>query len=145
MIVIDSNILIDLFVIPKDERDVIRLETIWNLIHQVETGDIEAIVPEVALHECFYVLVMRLKIISAEQFCIAFSSILDFPGWRMLNQDQTVYFRALDILELHPRIEFSDAVIAARAEAYGAELATFDKRLLSVYDGPVWQPSAAAE
>lgn len=145
MILVDSNILIDLFVQPSDHHGKTRLAVIYPLMRKIEAGEVEAYVPEVVLHECFYVLVLRLRIIEPVEYCRAFASILRFPGWMMSSQELSVYMRAIDILENRPSLRFSDAVIAARAEAYGAELATFDQRLLAIYDGPRWQSTADAE
>ena len=55
-----------------------------------------------------------------------------WPGWVFLPGDKTFSLRTLDVFSAHPRLEFSDSVIAARAEAHGAQFATFDERLASM-------------
>ncbi len=61
-----------------------------------------------------------------------------FPG-----DDSTIYLRAVEIWAQHPRLEFSDSVIAARCEAEGHELATFDRHFGRIEGLAQWAPSDA--
>ena len=141
MILIDTNYLIDFILPPYDEIAEKRHAKAKSLISGIESGTFQAITPEVVLHECFYVLVMKLQVIDAATFVEIFQSLLQYRGWHMPPDDLAVYRRALEILKIVPRIEYSDAVIAARAEAHEAELATFDRRLAEAYGGPIWAES----
>lgn len=138
MILIDTNYLVDFILPPFDVTAESRNQKATVLMLGIEDGRYRAIIPEVVLHECFYVLVAKLQSIDVPTFFDLFQSILQYRGWQLTTEDLDVYLRALAILLAHPKLEFSDAVIAARAEAYGAELATFDKRLAKAYGGPIW-------
>lgn len=138
MILIDTNYLIDFILPPFDEIVEQRHIKAKALLAGIESGAHRAIVPEVVLHECFHVLVTRLKVLEVRTFVELFRSILQYRGWRMQDLDVAVYLRALEILRYAPKIELSDSIIAARAEAHGAALATFDRRLAKAYGGPIW-------
>jgi predicted nucleic acid-binding protein len=45
----------------------------------------------------------------------------------------------LEIFAWEPRLEYSDSLVAARAESLDATLATFDRRLATAYPGAVWE------
>lgn len=138
-VVIDSSIIITFLIPPANEREANKLIHVTQLFQQIENGTITAVLPEVVLHETFYTLLgKRFPDVKLSPLCRAISTIIRWPGWQWKPQEQSINLRAIDILEAHPKLEFSDAVIAARAETYGAELATFDQGLLAVYDGPVW-------
>ena len=141
MILIDTNYLIDFILPPYDTEAESRHTKAKALLSGIEDGRYRAIMPEVVLHECFYVLVTRLEVIDVATFSELFQSILQYRGWRLGDEETTVYLRALDIVVATPRLELSDALIAARAEYHGAELATFDKRLASAYGGKTWSES----
>lgn len=138
MIAIDTNVFVASFNTPVTDRDVRQHTTANKVLSDISTGSISGVVTEVVLHECYYVMVMRDKTLDNESFCDLFRRVLAWPGWAMPTGELHIFNRALDYLQIEPRLEFSDAVIAARAEAYDAELATFDKGLLAVYDGPIW-------
>lgn len=138
MILIDTNYLIDFILPPFDANAEARNQKATALMLDIEAGRVGAIIPEVVFHECFHVLVTRLNAIDVATFVDVFQSILQFHGWEFTREELEVYHRALAIVNAYPKLEFSDAVIAARAEAHNAELATFDKRLAKAYGGPIW-------
>lgn len=141
MILVDTNYLIDFILPPIDAAAESRQAAAKSLISGIEQGIYEAFIPEVVLHECFNVLVNRLQSLDANTFVMLFDSILQYAGWRNSPDDISIYRRALEYVQAGPKLEFSDAVIAARAEALGAELATFDKRFAAAFDGPIWAKS----
>lgn len=141
MILIDTNYLVDFILPPFDEIAEARHAKARSLLSGIESGTYEAIAPEVVIHECFYVLVMKLQVIDVPTFVEIFQSILQYRGWHIRSMDVDIYLRALELLRSDLKLEFSDSVIAARAEAHGAELATFDKRLAQAYGGPIWADS----
>lgn len=138
MILIDTNFLVEFILPPFDAAAKARQHKATRLFIAIEQGISQAIVPEVVLHECFYVLVQRLKVIDEPTFIEIFRSIFQYPGWRMDSLEMAIFLRALDYLESHPKLEFSDAVIAARADVHDAELATFDQRLAKAFGGTIW-------
>jgi predicted nucleic acid-binding protein len=141
MILIDTNVVLASIRQPVTPQDAKHHDRATALLGQISTGDTQAIISEIVLHECFYVLVMRDKSISTNEFCSLFRRLLAWDGWAMPEAELNILSSAFDILEAYPKLEFSDAVIASRAEYHGAELATFDKRLASAYGGKTWSES----
>lgn len=139
MILIDTNYLVDFILPPFDAEGESHSQKAKMLLSGIEAGHYRAIIPEVVFHECFYVLVTRLKVIDVPTFFELFQSILQYRGWHLPEEDLAIYLRALSIVLAEPKLELSDALIAARAEAYGAELATFDSQLAKVYSGNIWK------
>lgn len=141
MIVIDTNIVLASLRQPVTDHDAMHHEKATRLMGEIAAGSTNAIIPEIVVHECFYVLVMRDRDTTVENFCDLMGRMLVWPGWSMDKAETEIYKYALRILQDSTKLEFSDAVIAARAEAHGAELATFDKRLAAAFDGPIWAES----
>lgn len=142
LIVIDTNVLITFFAPAQTELEDGKFERVLQLFQQIETNKVRAIIPEVVLHETFYTLLgRRFPNTHLKNLCQGVSRLLVWPGWYFQPGDLEIYLRALEILEADPKLEFSDSVIAARAEAHDAELATFDRRLAKAYGGPVWADS----
>lgn len=140
-ILIDTNVILASIMQPVSHQDILNHDIATSLLSKVSTGGKQAIVSEVVLHECYYVLVTRDKRMATEEFCSIFRRFLEWPGWVFSGLEKETFLRALEIVEATPKREFSDAVIAARAEANGAELATFDKRLAKAFGGPIWAES----
>lgn len=141
MIFLDTNVVVDYLHSQSSLSDTPRMEAVYGLFADIEAGREKALVSEVVLHECFYVLVMRLKVATVPSFCAAFRDILSWSGWAINVSEMSIFRSALDILEAHPKLEFSDAAIAARAWAHDAKLATFDSRLADAYGGTRWADS----
>lgn len=141
MILIDTNYFVDIFIEPKNGAMEERRNQVLSLFTMIEKGEVQALVSEIVIHECFYVLTVRLGLYSPVELVKAFRSILSYPGWSITTEEIMILARGLDILESNPKLEFSDAVIAARAEAHSADLATFDRRLAKAYGGPIWADS----
>lgn len=141
MILIDTNYLIDFILPPFGAEAETRHKKAKRLLTGIEDGRYQVILPEVVLHECFYVLVTRLKAIDIPTFSEVFQSILQYPGWFTTEEQRGVYLRALDLVVSNTKLELSDALIAARAEYHKADLATFDRRLATAYGGKTWGDS----
>lgn len=112
-----------------------------QLLEGVLERRIVATTSEVVLHEVCYILgskhhygLLHGEIISRIQ------TILNWPGMQFPNDDKSLYLRALDLWLQHPRLEFSDSVIAARCERSGHELATFDKHFADLPFLHLWRP-----
>lgn len=138
---IDTNIFFAFLIPPVSETDTAHHSRAIELLQAVHEERVAGIVSEVVLHESYYVLVMRRKVLTVAEFGLIFQDILTWPGWAIPDSEKGIYLHALDILEENLKLEFSDAVIAARAEAHGAELATFDRRLAEAFGGPIWMDS----
>jgi len=67
-------------------------------------------------------------------------SVLSFAGMRFDGEQGTIFLRALEIWADHPRLEFSDSVIAARCDRSGHELATFDRHFRDLPFLEFWHP-----
>lgn len=138
MILIDTNVVLASIRQPVTPQDVPQHEMATSLFDKISTGETTALISEIVLHECFYVLVMRDKSIATEEFCSLFRRLLTWAGWSLGDQEMNILRSALDILQDFPKLEFSDSVIAARAEFHDAELATFDSRLAKAFTGNMW-------
>lgn len=139
---VDTNILITFFTSAPTELEELKSKRVLNLFREIEAGTVRGLLLEVVLHEFFYVLLgSRYSHIELSTLCERVGGLLSWPGWRFESGEFDIYMRALDILQADPKLEFSDSVIAARAEAHGAALASFDRRLAMAYGGPLWEDS----
>lgn len=141
MTFLDTNVLVDFLFVPEDQSSSPRFKKVLTLFDAISSGSTQALLSEVVLHESFYVLVIRGKYIEPRMFCEILREMLTWPGWAMDPAEMAIVSRAFEYLIETPKLELSDAIIAARAEAHGAELATFDKRLAQAYGGPIWADS----
>lgn len=141
MILIDTNVVLASIRQPVTSQDAVHHQRATDLLGDISTGTTQAIISEIVLHECYYVLVMRDTSIGVAEFCSPFRRFLSWEGWAMGEAEVDVLASALDMLEGNPMLEFSDAVIASRAKAHDAELATFDERLAKAYGGEIWSAS----
>jgi predicted nucleic acid-binding protein len=92
------------------------------------------------LHEVCWILGAKSRYaVPAHNIVDYMVAILSWPGWVIARHDLRVYFRALEIFAGDPRLEYSDSLVAARAESLDATLATFDRRLANAYPGAVWE------
>lgn len=140
MIFVDTNILIRFLMPPVTPQDEVMEERAHALLLEVHTGDMQATTSEVVLYELAWLLGSRDHFgLDPARVTDMIRSILNWPGWSFPDGDLAIYFRALDILESNPKLEFSDSIIAARAGRLGATLATFDRRLAQAYSGEVWE------
>lgn len=139
---VDTNILITFFTSAPTELEEMKSKRVLSLFREIEAGTVRGLLPEVVLHEFFYVLLgSRYSHIELSTLCERVGGLLSWPGWQFASGEFDIYMRALDILQADPKLEFSDSVIAARAEAHGAALASFDRRLAKAYGGPLWADS----
>lgn len=128
MIFLDANVLLRFLTAPTTEQDVNRKAEAHALLARIDAGELAATTSEVVLHEVSYILTSsRQYRLAASQATILIRIILAMKGLEFPADDRAVYIRALDLWEEHPKLEFSDAVIAARCEHGGHELATFDR------------------
>lgn len=128
MIFLDTNIVLRSVTAPQTVKDRERHEVALNLLERIGTDKVMAAVSEVVLHE------IAINLVSPRQYGLpvtnAIEILRDFmalPGLRIPEPDRGYFVRALDLWEEHPKLEFSDAVIAARCEHHDLELASFDR------------------
>lgn len=139
MIFIDTNVLLYTLTGPETPEDLEMRARSYELLSKVAAGTIRATTNDVVLHEVCWVLGSKTRYGHDPKHILdIMESVLSWPGWWFLPGDLELYRRALIIFAADPRLQFSDAIIAARAEALGAELATFDRRLAKAYSGTTW-------
>ncbi|MDQ3541690.1 MAG: type II toxin-antitoxin system VapC family toxin [Chloroflexota bacterium] len=143
MIFLDVNVFLRYLAPSSSPATIVMKEVAQGLFASVRRGELEATTSEVVIHEVCYVLQSashyRMETASVVEYLqplIAMSGMI-FPG-----ADKRIYLRALDLLLNHPKLEFSDAVIAARAEWQGVPLATFDEYLAGMPFVTRWVPSS---
>lgn len=139
MIFIDANVLLYTLTGPETPKDIEMRAKSDELLAKVANGAVRATTSDVVLHEVCWVLGAKTRYGYDPSHIIGImESVLSWPGWWFPPGDLELYRRALGIFRNDPKLEFSDAMIAARVEAVGAELATFDRRLANAYAGTVW-------
>lgn len=130
MIFLDTNMFLRHLTAPVDATTEIMRRTATAIFEAVERGEEEIITTEVVLHEVFYVLGSKAHYGLPPATIVEFLlPILSLAGFKFPAGDKRIYQRALDIFESSPKLEFSDSVIAARAEHLDIPLATFDEAL----------------
>jgi predicted nucleic acid-binding protein len=128
MILIDANVFLRYLVEPTSEKSREQHLIANHLLEEVHAGRVEATTSEVVFHDVCYVLTSpRQYGLSALTVIGMIRDILMWPGWVFPSGDHETYLRALDLWEGYSALEFSDAVIAARCERGGRDLATFDR------------------
>lgn len=122
-----------------------QVQVALGLLEQIQRGDLEATTSEVVLHEMCYVLESRRQYgREVAEIVSAITDVLSWPGFWFPSGDQEIYLRALNLWSENPKLGFADAVIAARCERAGHELATFDKHFRDLPFLQFWQADAAS-
>ena len=128
MIFLDANIFLRQLTSSSDEATVPLEKLALDLFERVELNDLDVTTSEVVIHEvCFILSSPRQYGLEPADFISDLAYLLSLAGMRFPRGDQATYLRALDLYLERPKLEFSDAVIAARSEAAGHDLATFDR------------------
>lgn len=137
MIFLDANIFLRVLGGGNDAH----VQQAAGLLRQIQRGAVQATTSEVVIHEVCYVLNSRSQYgRSVGEIVDAMTAILLWPGLRFGGNDKDLYVRALNLWSQHPKLGFADAVIAARCERSGHELATFDRHFRDLPFLNVWQP-----
>ncbi|MDQ3045830.1 MAG: type II toxin-antitoxin system VapC family toxin [Chloroflexota bacterium] len=130
MIFLDTNFFLRYLVQPTTPASCALQTVAVALFDAVERGDEVVTTCEVVLHEVCYVLASKAHYAqTAEEIASYLAPILRMKGFKLPRGEKRVYTRALEIYAAHPKLGFADALIAARAEALGVPLATFDEAL----------------
>lgn len=143
MIFLDANVILRLLT-TSDALQVQQMEAIAaGLFRAVEQGTAQVTTSELVLHEvCFVLSSRRHYNRTPAEIAPALGSILQLEGFVLSSRDLAMYLRALAIWQQHPKLEFSDSVIAARCERHGHELASFDRHFDALHGVRRWQPEA---
>lgn len=142
MIFLDSNIFLRALTAPVTASDREWREQAALLFAGIESGKLEATTSEVVLHEVSFNLTSsKHYAMAAHDVIRILRFLLAMMGLRFSGQEKDVYLRALDLWEEHPKLEFSDAVIAARCEHGDLELASFDRHFDRLDHLRRWQPA----
>lgn len=130
MIFVDTNYFLRYMTQSTDPASA-RMSRIANeFFNRVERGEDVAMTSGIVLRELCNVLISpRQYGYPAETVVELMRGEINLKGFRFEATDKALYLRALDILEANPKLEFSDAAIAARVERLNIPLATFDDRL----------------
>lgn len=141
MILVDTNVLLRYLTPPTDAAMQIHHGQARGLMEAIERGEILATTLEVVLHETCYLLNSpRVYGQPVGKVAPAIRAVLQFSGWRFPPGYLSLYERALDLWEAHPKLDFSDAVIAARCERGNLELASFDRHFEQFPQLRRWRP-----
>ncbi len=141
MIFLDANVFLRYLVRPTDPKAQAMHATATALIDAIDRGDEEATTTEVVLHEVCYVLASKKHYgLPAADIAAYVTPLLRMPGLKLPRGDRRLYLRALDIYVARPRLEFADAIVAARVERRSIPLATFDEDLGRLPGITRWQP-----
>jgi len=141
MIFLDTNLFQRFFVAPVTDQDRIWQAQAIGLMNAVKDGTIHATCSEVVIHEVCQILVSKRQCGMPTLDIVDFAqSVLSFASMRFDGEQGTLFLRALGIWADHPRLEFSDLVIAARSERSGHELATCDRHFRDLPFLEFWPP-----
>lgn len=140
MIVLDANVFLRAIAPAPDEPTRQRQLMARALFKRVEAAELDVTTSEVALHEtCFILSSPRQYAAAPSAFVPDLAYLLTLAGMRFPRGDQAIFLRALDLYLERPTLEFSDAVIAARCERAGHDLATFDRHFDAIPTVARWQ------
>lgn len=140
MIFLDANVFLRAIAPAPDEPTRQRQLMARALFKRVEAAELDVTTSEVALHEtCFILSSPRQYAAAPSAFVPDLAYLLTLAGMRFPRGDQAIFLRALDLYLERPTLEFSDAVIAARFERAGHDLATFDRHFDAIPTVARWQ------
>ena len=144
MIFLDTNIFLRFLMPGTDEQSVARRAIADSIFAAAERDELKVTTTEVVLHELCYVLASKKQYgLPASEIAEILATLLRLPGFTLPPGDRRIYLRALDIYVADPKLEFADAIAAARVERLGIPLATFDDRLGRLPSITRWEPPAS--
>lgn len=141
MIFLDANIILRLLTPPATPEDDSRKIIVRRLFERVANGEVEVTTSELVLHEVAYVLCSSKQYrYPVAEVAPVLRDMIQWTGFSIPAGDLRIFLLALELWERHPRLEFSDAVIASRCDWAGHELATFDSHFDAIPFLTLWQP-----
>ena len=145
MIFLDANVFLRHFTPPSDVHSARMQASAAAVFRGAELGTLDVTTSEVVLHEVLYLMTERRHYnVDVESAIDMMEYAIQLRGFRFPVGEQGIYLRALALWRQHPSLGFADAAIAARCEANGWELATFDEQLGSLPNLSRWTPNPAA-
>jgi predicted nucleic acid-binding protein len=125
VIFLDANVFLRHFGEPRTAVDAERAELASALFDRVRDGHPVVTTSEVVLHEVCFILTSPRHYghLSTE----VATDFIQYAGFRFPPGERELYLRAFELWRERPKLEFSDSVIAARCDAAGHDLATFDR------------------
>ena len=142
MIFLDTNVFLRHLVPPSDALTTRMNVSARALFRGAESGTTEVTTSEVVLHEVLYLMTERRHYdIDVQVATDMLEYTIQLRGFRFATGEQDIYLRALALWRQRPSLGFADSVIAARCEANGWELATFDEQLGSLPNITRWNPA----
>jgi predicted nucleic acid-binding protein len=144
VIFLDANLFLRFLTQPTDHNSRRFQQIASDLLHDIRAGAVEASTSELVIHEvCFVLTSKRQYGLSHDDAIRMLRPILRFNALKFSPGDKRIILRGFEIWERNPRLEFADSVIAARCEANGWELATFDEDLLGTFPTITrWRPES---
>ncbi|MCC6703613.1 MAG: PIN domain-containing protein [Thermomicrobiales bacterium] len=144
MIFLDTNFILRYLNKPTTPATEEMNRIAFELLTLVEAGEQDVTTTEVVLHEICYVMRSdKHEKKSTQEIVDLVRSLISLEGFRFERDEKQLFLRALEIYEANPKLEYSDSVVAARVEALGIPLATFDKRLGKLPTVTRWVPESA--
>lgn len=130
MIFLDANIFLRYLVHAASPQEEKMQEIASRIFDAVDRGEESVTTTEMVIHEvCFVLGSSKQYGYPVEDIVFMLSGILNLPGFWLPRGEKQIYLDALEVFRSHPKLEFSDAVIAIRAQRAGLQLATFDRAL----------------
>ena len=140
MIFLDANIFLRYLGEPRTPSDAAQNSSASALFAEVREGTRIVTTSEVVLHEVCYVLTSpRNYGFPSAEVATDMMALIQYAGFRFPTGERETYLRAFELWLERPRLEFSDGVIAARCEAAGHDLATFDRHFDAIETVTRWQ------
>ena len=141
MIFLDANIFLRYLVYASSPQEQEMQEIASRMFEAVERGEESITTTEVVIHEvCFILGSSKQYGYPVEKVVFMVSGILNMAGFWLPRGEKQIFLDALELFKAHPKLEFSDSVIAIRSHRAGLPLATFDKALLQLPIVTPWQP-----
>jgi len=121
-LLLDANIIVRLAVADHPEH----FEKAQQLFSRIERGQIQAYLMDMIIAEIIYVL---FKVYGYSRSDVARTVRLVLKYEHITVDNPALVYRALELFE-SARIDFADAMLCARKQLEGYEVASFDKKVL---------------
>lgn len=141
MILLDTNVILRHLIAPTDEKSRQMAEASSTLFPAIRSGQIEATVSEVVVHEVCYVLGSKKHYaLTGSQIRASVAPLFDLRGLTLTQTERRIFLRALEIYANDNKLGSADALVIARCEVQGLQLATHDPRMKRSTSVSTWNP-----
>jgi predicted nucleic acid-binding protein len=145
MILVDTNMILRYLVQPPASEFDAQAMAARDLFAAAERNEAQITTTEIVVHEVAFVLASKRQYgRPVDEIVTAMTNVIRLPGMRLPRGDKRRYLTALDLWARYPSIGFADALIVITAQARGAQLATFDKKIRRIPNISLWQPPAGS-